>query len=112
LASKNVAQFFLIAATAPEPLVGSPPAAGAEDWEADDPPVVAGVVLPELPPLLEHAVSASPVAASTLTTRRDDSRNCRRCMATVCRTNVGGVNHDVGDSPEFFRGSGKPFHGS
>jgi hypothetical protein len=32
-------------------------------------------------------------------------------MATVCRTNWR-VNHDVDDSPEIFRGSARPFHGS
>jgi len=42
-------------------------------------------------PLLPHAVSAIPVAASKLAATRDDSRKCRRCMPTVCRTNDGGV---------------------
>src|SRR5215468_1679330 len=112
LALKNVAQFFLIAVTAPEPLAGSPPAAGAEDCGVGDPLEVAGVVLPEPPPLLPQAVNAIPVAASKLNATRDDSRKCRRCMATVCRTIVGSVNHDVADSPEIFRGSGEPFHGS
>src|SRR5262249_17985675 len=112
LALKNVAQFFLIAVTAPEPLAGSPPAAGAEDCGVGDPLEVAGVVLPEPPPLLPQAVNAIPVAASKLNATRDDTRKCRRCMATVCRRNVGSVNHDVADSPEFFPGPGAPFHGS
>jgi hypothetical protein len=62
--------------------------------------------------LLLQAVKAIPVAASKLNATRDGWRKCRRCMATVCRTNVRSVNHDVADSPEFFRGSGEPFHGS
>jgi len=81
----------LIARTAAEPLEGSTPAAGAEDCDVDDALWVAGVVLPEPPLLLLHVVSVKPVTASKLTATRDDSRKCRRCMATVCRTNGGGV---------------------
>ncbi len=90
LALKKVTQFFLITATAALPPVGSAPPAGAEDCDVDDALWVAVVVLPE-PPLLPHAVSAIPVAASKLAATRDDSRKCRRCMPTVCRTNDGGV---------------------
>src|SRR5258708_11565477 len=104
LALKNVAQFFLIAATAAEPVAGSPLAAGVEDCEVGEVLGGAEVVLPELPPLPPHAVNAIPVAASILTARREDPRQSRRCIATVCRTKGVNGNHDVADSPEFFRG--------
>src|SRR5258708_6121415 len=112
LALKNVAQFFLIAATAAGPVAGAPRAAGVEDCGVGEVLGGAEVVLPELPPLPPHAVNAIPVTASKLTARRGDPRKCRRCMATVCRTKGVSVNHDVADSPEFFRGSDKPLHGS
>jgi hypothetical protein len=72
LALKNVAQFFLIAFSAPEPVAGSLPAAGAEDCEAGGAVGLAEVVFPE-PPLL-HAVNAIPAAASKLSATRDDRR--------------------------------------
>src|SRR5258708_2085524 len=102
LALKNVAQFFLIAATAAEPVAGSPLAAGVEDCEVGEVLGGAEVVLPELPPLPPHAVNAIPVAASKLTARRGDPRKFRPFMATVCRTNADNANPDISDSPAFF----------
>ena len=102
LALKKVAQLALIAEMAPAPVVGSAdPVAGAEDVGGAVGPVVLVLVLPD-PPLLLQAASASPIATSSDIDTMGDSRKCRRCIATVCRTN-GDVNHDVDDSPEIFR---------
>ena len=106
---KNVAQFFVIAATAAEPVVGSVPEAGVEDWDVGEEVWVAGVVFPEPLPPLPQAARAIPVAASRAAGARSDSRKSSDCMAPVCRTN-GAM--DQADSPEFLRRSATPFHGS
>ena len=87
---KKVAQFALIAAIAPAPVVGSPPVlAGAEldvgGATGGDEAVV------ELLELL-HAETTSP-AEATSTAERCQARNGKLCITLVCPTTGLRVNH-------------------